>query len=53
MSKKVLAALWLALSAYAINAQSTEAFKFVALGDMPYSIPSDYICFERLINQSN
>ena len=33
-----------------------QAFKFVALGDMPYSIPDDYNRYERLIraiNQTN
>lgn len=53
MAKKVLAALWLALSAFTINAKSIEAFKFVALGDMPYSISSDYIRFDRLITNIN
>lgn len=35
-----------------INANA-ETFKFVALGDMPYNIPNDYIRFERLIQQIN
>jgi lambda repressor-like predicted transcriptional regulator len=38
------------------SAQSLESFKFVALGDMPYSIPEDYPRYERLIaaiNQTN
>ncbi|MBU3615735.1 hypothetical protein [Polynucleobacter sp. JS-Polo-80-F4] len=38
------------------SAQSLEAFKFIALGDVPYSIPEDYVRYERLIaviNKSN
>ena len=34
------------------NAQA-EVFKFVALGDMPYSQPADFVRFERLINVIN
>ena len=30
-----------------------QAFKFVALGDMPYSIPDDYSRYERLIGAIN
>ena len=36
-----------------LNAQSSSAFKFVALGDMPYNIPSDYQRYERLISAIN
>ncbi len=41
------------LSPLAIHAQTTGSFKFVALGDMPYSIPDDYVRYERLINVIN
>ena len=34
------------------NAQA-EVFKFVALGDMPYSQPADFVRFERLIKVIN
>lgn len=34
-------------------AQSTEPFSFIALGDMPYSIPEDYSRYERLISEIN
>lgn len=34
------------------NAQA-ETFKFVALGDMPYSQPADFVRFERLIQTIN
>ena len=30
-----------------------DAFRFVAIGDMPYSIPGDYAKFDRLINRIN
>ena len=30
-----------------------QSFKFVALGDMPYKIPDDYVRYERLITEIN
>lgn len=30
-----------------------ESFKFVAYGDMPYSVPDDYVRYERLIKKIN
>jgi hypothetical protein len=30
-----------------------QAFKFIALGDMPYNIPNDYVRYERLIADIN
>lgn len=33
--------------------QSFEPFSFIALGDMPYSIPEDYPRYERLISDIN
>jgi len=47
--KNVFIALFLAFSCV-VNAQT---FKFVALGDMPYNIPSDYPRYERLIQNIN
>ena len=43
----VILAIICSLSAFA------QPFKFVALGDMPYSIPDDYVRYERLINDIN
>ena len=43
----VILAINCSLSAFA------QPFKFVALGDMPYSIPDDYVRYERLINDIN
>ena len=36
-----------------ISAQSFEPFQFVALGDMPYSLPEDDVRYERLISEIN
>lgn len=47
--KNIFIALSLAASCL-VNAQT---FKFVALGDMPYNIPSDYPRYERLIQNIN
>jgi len=43
----VILAIICSLSAFA------QPFKFVALGDMPYNIPDDYVRYERLINDIN
>lgn len=53
---KLLATFWFITSSWSICAQASETFRFVALGDMPYSIPNDYPRYERLIaaiNKSN
>jgi len=53
--KSILAGLIVAYS-LGLSAQSLEPFQFIALGDMPYSIPDDYPRYERLIatiNQAN
>ncbi len=42
-----------ALGATAFTQQSNDAFKFVAIGDTPYSLPADYPRFERLISSIN
>ena len=41
------------LALFALMDVSAQSFKIVALGDMPYNIPDDYIRFERLIKQIN
>jgi hypothetical protein len=50
---KVLATLLLVACSWSICAQPSEIFRFVALGDMPYSIPDDYPRYERLISAVN
>ena len=47
--KPLLAALAIVCSISAF----AQPFKFVALGDMPYNIPDDYVRYERLINDIN
>ena len=34
-------------------ASLAQSFKFVALGDMPYKLPEDFVRFERLIGEIN
>jgi hypothetical protein len=50
--KASLAVFFLAWS-IGICAQTLQPFKFVALGDMPYSIPGDFVRYERLISEIN
>jgi hypothetical protein len=52
LSKAFLVGLLLCYSFIAF-AQSYESFKFVALGDMPYTLPDDYVRYERLISEIN
>ena len=47
--KPLLAALAIVCSISAF----AQPFKFVALGDMPYNIPDDYVRYERLIADIN
>jgi hypothetical protein len=47
--KTILAALFLSFACVAM----AQNFKFVALGDMPYNIPEDYVRYERLIQRIN
>ena len=42
-----------ALGATAFTQQASDSFKFVAIGDTPYSLPADYPRFERLISSIN
>ena len=50
--KVVLAGILLACS-LTICAQSLKPFTFIALGDMPYTLPDDYARYERLITAIN
>jgi hypothetical protein len=50
---KVLIAGFILLRCCIATAQSLEPFQFIALGDMPYSIPEDYPRYERLISEIN
>ena len=43
----------IALAFIFYGSAQAEAFKFVALGDMPYSQPADFVRFERLIKVIN
>lgn len=50
---KSLLIIFVSLCSYSINAQTEESFKFIALGDMPYKLPSDEVRYERLIATIN
>jgi hypothetical protein len=50
--KNILAGLLITCS-FGASAQSLEPFQFVALGDVPYTIPEDYPRYERLISAIN
>lgn len=52
-SLKVLFVLLCIAHSLTLSAQSLEPFKFIALGDVPYSIPDDYVRYERLIAEIN
>jgi len=45
--------LLILLSCLSIGTAFAQSFKFIALGDMPYSQPADFPRFERLINSIN
>jgi len=47
--KTILAALFLCFA----SVSTAQNFKFIALGDMPYNIPEDYVRYERLIQRIN
>jgi hypothetical protein len=55
--KKIIGLLTTGLLAASVlvSAQQTpqDAFKFMALGDMPYALPADYPKFEKLIGMIN
>jgi len=50
--KRILAGVLFA-SSLNVFAQSLEPFTFIALGDMPYTLPDDYVRYERLITAIN
>jgi len=48
--------LWILICSCGIFAQTADSFRFVALGDMPYTLPDDEVRYQRLIaaiNQMN
>jgi len=50
---KILLAIFLIGCSLTSHSQPVEPFKFIALGDMPYNVPDDYIRYERLISEIN
>ena len=50
--KSIFAGVFLACS-LSVYAQPLKPFTFIALGDMPYTLPEDYIRYERLISAIN
>lgn len=50
--KAIFVAVLLACS-LTVYAQSVKPFTFIALGDMPYTLPDDYVRYERLISAIN
>lgn len=45
--------IWILAFSCELYAQTTESFRFVALGDMPYKLPDDEVRYERLISEIN
>ena len=45
--------VWVLACSCGLYAQTSESFKFVALGDMPYKLPDDEVRYERLISEIN
>ena len=35
------------------NHENSDSFRFMAIGDLPYHIPEDFVRFERMIKQIN
>lgn len=52
-SNRTLQIVLTALALLAMGNSFAQSFKFIALGDMPYSQPEDFPRFERLINSIN
>ena len=50
---KSILVIWILACSCGIYAQTTESFKFIALGDMPYKLPDDEVRYERLISEIN
>jgi hypothetical protein len=53
ISAVLIASLGVSLGATAFTQTADASFKFVAIGDTPYSLPADYPRFERLIASIN
>ncbi|QWD97704.1 hypothetical protein C2740_04860 [Polynucleobacter sp. MG-5-Ahmo-C2] len=53
MSMRFLKSFLFAALIACTSAAFSQPFKFVALGDMPYNIPDDYVRYERLIAEIN
>ena len=45
--------VWVLAFPCGLSAHTTESFRFVALGDMPYKLPDDEVRYERLISEIN
>lgn len=50
---KSLLIIWILTCSCGLHAQTTDSFKFVTLGDMPYKLPDDEVRYERLISAIN
>jgi hypothetical protein len=50
---KSLLLIWILVCSSSVSAQKSEPFKFIALGDMPYTLPDDEIRYSRIIQEIN
>ena len=53
MKLRILKTTLIALCLSCASVVMAQNFKFIALGDMPYTIPEDYVRYERLIQRIN
>ena len=53
MTMQFLRPFLFAIALSCAGAALAQPFKFIALGDMPYKIPDDFIRYERLISEIN
>ena len=53
MIMQFLKLFFISLAIIFVGPALAQPFKFVALGDMPYKIPDDYVRYERLIAEIN
>ena len=53
MTMQFLRPFLFAIALSCAGAAFAQPFKFIALGDMPYKIPEDFIRYERLISEIN
>jgi len=53
MKLQILKTISVALLLSYANIAIAQNFKFIALGDMPYNLPDDYVRYERLIQHIN